>query len=348
MAAAVDIQAFGKVNDLPVKLININFPSLKLSIITYGGIIKSLEVPDKAGELKNIVLGYGQLQDYMNDPFYLGATIGRYGNRIAGGKFILEGEKYQLPQNNDGNHLHGGEKGFHKQVWAIDEVNEKPDHVEVILKYISKDGEEGYPGTVTAFAVFRVSSNAVEINFKATTDKTTIINLTHHSYFNLSGNHRKDILDHHLQINAENFLPLDDNSIPTGEQQHVSNTPFDFRDEKAIGSDLDFNDQQIKKSKGYDHYFIVNQKQDEKKLAARVVHPFSGRQVEVFTNYPGMQLYTGNYLDTSADIDFIKHSGICLETQFFPDSPNKEKFSNVFLKPGETYNHSTFYKFSIV
>ncbi|MGK7391335.1 MAG: aldose epimerase family protein [Candidatus Cyclobacteriaceae bacterium M2_1C_046] len=320
----------------------------KMKIITYGGIITHLEVPDKNGKIEDIVLGYNSLQGYLNNSPYFGAIIGRYGNRIAKGKFTLNGNEYILVRNNGENHLHGGEKGFDKRVWTVEDTFQTRDIVGLKLKYISPDEEEGYPGTLTSFVTYSFSDDGLDIAYEATTDKPTIVNLTHHSYFNLSGNVKEDILNHKLKINAGHFLPVDSTSIPTGDIRPVEGTPFDFTSPKKIGQEINVNNKQLENANGYDHNWVLNG--EGMKKAASLYHSESGRYMEVYTTEPGLQFYSGNFLNGSItgknNVVYRYRYGLALETQHFPDSPNQNNFPSVVLNPGEKYTSQTSYKFS--
>ena len=326
-----------------------NSRGCEIKITNYGGIVVSLKVPDKNGNIDDIVLGYDNLNDYIEDNPYFGALIGRYGNRIAKGKFTLEGQQYTLATNNNENHLHGGLKGFDKVVWDAKEIK-NTDGVGLELEYLSKDGEEGYPGNLSVKVnYFFTNTNHLNIDYFATTDKTTIVNLTHHSYFNLAGAGNGDILNHELMLNADNFTPVDEGLIPTGELRPVKGTPMDFTQSTPIGSRIQQFYRQLVLGKGYDHNWIINDYDGSPKVAARVSEPTSGRVMEVHTTEPGIQFYSGNFLDgsnTGKGGKVYKHRyGFCLETQHFPDSPNKPEFPSVILKPGEQYRHTCIYKF---
>ena len=324
------------------------------TISTYGGTVVSLKVPDRHGTLEDIVLGYDSVDGYVGDKSYFGAIVGRYANRIAHAQFSLDGKTYTLAKNNGENSLHGGIKGFNKAVWAAKEIPAK-DGQALELTYLSRDGEEGFPGNLQVRVVYTLTdSNELKIKYFATTDRKTVVNLTNHSYFNLLGVGRdtRDILGHVLMIEADKFTPVDSSLIPTGELRDVTGTPFDFRKPTAIGARIDSNDEQIKLGGGYDHNFVLWRKAgDPISLVARVVEPATGRVLEVWTTQPGMQLYTGNFLDGSAHgkgrVAYTKRSAFCLETQHFPDSPNHPKFPLVVLNPGEQYHTTTIYKFSV-
>jgi len=344
---------FGKIPDSTVvekyTLENIN--GLKMDVITYGGRITSLKVPNKDGELENVVLGFDNLADYErgDDPFF-GALIGRYGNRIAKGKFTLNGTEYSLATNNGENHLHGGVKGFDRVVWNVEPL-ETENGSALKLTYLSKDGEEGYPGNLNVAVVYALTNEDVlEVSYEATTDKPTIVNLTQHAYFNLSGDFTKPILDHDLVINADKFLPVDATLIPTGELSDVTNTPFDFRTSKAIGKNINDDNDQLKKGMGYDHCWVLNDQNNGMRFAASAYHPESGRLLEIYTDEPGIQFYSGNFLDGTLPMPnggtYARRTGFCLETQHYPDTPNQSDFPSVVLNPGDTYKTQTTFKFS--
>ena len=308
----------------------------EVSVTNYGGAITSLKTPDRHGEFGEIVLAYETLDDYARNPRYFGALIGRHANRIARGRFSLNGVEYQLPCNNGPNHLHGGFKGFDKRVWDAQQ-----DGNALHLTYFSKDGEEGYPGNVTATVVYTLLDNELRTEYRATTDRDTIVNLTNHSYFNLRG--VGTILDHELTLNADHFTPVSEDLIPTGEIKPVAATPMDFRKGKAIGSDL------ADVAGGYDHNFVLNDWDGSLRLAARLYEPVSGRALEILTTEPGIQFYSGNFLDGSLigknGVAYEKYTGLCLEPQHFPDAPNHPNFPSTILRPGEEYRHQTRYRF---
>ncbi|MGZ3923355.1 MAG: aldose epimerase family protein [Flavisolibacter sp.] len=320
-----------------------NANGMQLSIINYGGTITKLTAPDKGGKFGDVVLGYESLDGYLQraNP-YFGALIGRYGNRIAHGKFTLDGKQYTLATNNNGNSLHGGNKGFDKVVWTA----EKQGDSSLKLTYHSKDGEEGYPGNLDVTVVYTLTAdNSVKIDYAATTDKATPINLTNHAYYNLSAGTDSTILDQEIQINANRYTPVDSLLIPTGQIADVKGTPFDFTAPKPIGRDI----AQVKG--GYDHNWVLNKSGNSLEKAATLYDPKSGRMMEVYTTEPGLQFYTGNFLDgkltkTKGGAKYVQHAALCLETQHFPDSPNHPNFPNTILKPGETYKSTTVYKFS--
>ncbi|HEY0457967.1 MAG TPA: aldose epimerase family protein [Pyrinomonadaceae bacterium] len=327
-----------------------NSKGAEAQVITYGGTVVSLKMPDKNGKFADVVLGYGSIGDYEKNQSYIGALIGRYGNRIAKGSFTLDGKQYTLAKNNGENHLHGGLKGFDKVVWtARGFVSAEGANVE--LSYLSRDGEEGYPGNLSVKVVYTLTeNNELKVDYTATTDKNTIVNLTQHSYFNLAGAGNGDILNHQLAIYADRFTPTDAGSIPTGELQSVKNTPFDFLTPTPIGARINLADEQLKFGNGYDHNWVLNKADDSMALAATVFEPASGRSMEVFTTERGLQFYAGNFLDGAIKgkngQNYPRRSGFCLEAQDFPDSPNKPNFPSPVLKTGETYRQTTVYKFS--
>jgi len=326
-----------------------NAHGLRARIMTYGAIVVSLEVPDRDGNRADIVLGYDDLAGYVADNPYFGAIVGRYGNRIAGARFTLDGREYRLAANNGPNHLHGGLRGFDKVVWSAEPVR-RSDAVGVSMTYVSPDGEEGYPGTLTAHVTYLLThDDELKILYEATTDKPTVVNLTHHSYFNLLGQGRGDILGHELQILADRFTPVNDTLIPTGERRAVAGTPFDFRAPVAIGARIGAENRQLAFGGGYDHNWILNNQDGDLALAARVFEPTTGRVMEVLTTEPGLQFYSGNFLDgslTGKDGAVYGHrAGFCLETQHYPDSPNQPEFPPVVLRPGDTYTQATVYRF---
>ena len=318
-------------------------------LINYGAIITSLETPDRTGKVGDVVLGYDNLPDYVGNTTYFGAIVGRYGNRIREGKFTLDGQEYQLTVNDGKNHLHGGAKGFNKVVWTP-QIIQKQDTAGVALSYTSVDGEEGYPGTFNLTVCYLLTTtNELVITYNGTTDKPTIVNPTHHGYFNLAGQGNGTILGHQLQLFADYFTPVDNTLIPTGELRPVDGTPFDFRSPVAIGDRINADDEQIKFGFGYDHNWVLNKQEGTLSIAARVTEPTTGRVMEVYTTEPGIQFYAGNFLDGTITGKEGKvypyRSGFCLETQHYPDSPNEPDFPSVVLNPGETYTQTTVYKF---
>ena len=351
--AKVTKESFGKTpdgQDADIYTLT-NSDGAEVKITNYGGIVTSLRVPDRNGKLDDIVLGFDNLDAYLKGHPYFGAIIGRYGNRIAKGRFTLHGVEYKLAVNNGENHLHGGTKGFDKVVW-----NAKPRKVAngaaLELTYLNKDGEEGYPGNLSVKVVYTLTNaNELKIDYSATTDKDTVVNLTHHSYFNLAGQGNGDILNHRLFVNAARFTPTDAGSIPTGELRSVRGTPFDFTRATTIGARINQDYEQLRLGKGYDHNFVLNGKIGTLRRVARVSESTSGRAMEVWTTEPGMQLYSGNFLDgtlTGKDGKvYQQRYGFCLETQHYPDSPNKPKFPTTVLRKGDRYHTITIYKFSV-
>jgi aldose 1-epimerase len=336
----------GKVADI-YTLINDN--NSELRITNYGGIVVSLKVPDKNGQLDDVVLGYNNLYEYIENSPFFGALIGRYGNRIGKGTFVLNGKKYTMAINNGPNHLHGGLKGFDKVVWDAKEI-EHEDAIGLELSYFSKDGEEGYPGNLNVTVKYLwTNDDELKIEYAAVTDKTTVVNLTSHSYFNLAG--KGDNLNHELMIDADKYTPVDDGLIPTGELKSVKGTPFDFTTPTKIGARINDNNEQLKFGKGYDHNFVINNYDGSLRKAASVYEPMSGRFMEVSTTEPGVQFYSGNHLEESMigkeGVPYKARSGFCLETQHFPDSPNKPEFPSTTLEPGQKYWTTTIFKFSI-
>tara|TARA_B100000900_G_scaffold219831_1_gene186343 strand:- start:802 stop:1941 length:1140 start_codon:yes stop_codon:yes gene_type:complete len=327
-----------------------NSNGMEVSIISYGGIITSWKAKDRNGNYRDIVLGFNNLSDYETISPYFGALIGRYGNRIRKGKFSLDGVEYNLAVNNGENHLHGGLKGFDKVIWDVEErVNDKS--VSLILRYTSSDMEEGYPGNLDVKVTYTLTKDdELRVRYEAETDKKTIINLTQHSYFNLSAGLSRDILSHEITINSDSYLPVDQTLIPTGELRDVGGTPFDFRESKSIGDDINNDNKQLTFGNGYDHCWVLNKQDEGIRLVATAYDPVSGRLLEVSSDQPGIQFYSGNFLDgTLVSKDGAKYefrSGFCLETQHYPDSPNQESFPTVILNPGEKYDTKTIFKFS--
>lgn len=338
----------GKETDL---FILSNKNGMEAAVTNYGGFLVAVMAPDKHGEYADVVLGHSSIADYLKAPEpYLGALIGRYGNRIANGHFTLEGHDYQLAINNGPNSLHGGLTGFNAVVWDAEQLNAQT----LRLSYLSVDGEEGYPGNLTVEVVYHLSNdNAVEISYRAVTDKTTLINLTQHSFFNLAGNGKPTptVCDNILTIHADHYTPMDETSIPTGEIAPVAGTPMDFRTPHRVGERIDSHFDQLKFGKGYDHCYVLNKREaGELSYAAKVVDPKSGRTLEVYTTEPGVQLYTGNWLggfEGKYGATYPERSAICLETQHFPDSPNKPHFPTVILHPDEEYTQKCIYKFGV-
>jgi len=326
-----------------------NASGMEVKITNYGGIVTSLKTPDRNGTFEDVVLGYDSLSGYLKAPSFFGALVGRYGNRIAKGKFKLDGTTYSLAINNDKNHLHGGIKGFDKVVWNA-APSSAADSATLKLTYFSRDMEEGYPGNLKVTVVYTLTNdNELKISYEATTDKKTVVNLTNHSYFNLSGNTRRDILGHSLKLEATKFIPVDASLIPTGEIRPVKGTPFDFTSPTVVGSRIDDSYEQLKVGKGYDHCYVFDKEPGAFAKVATVYDSISGRAMDVFTSEPGVQFYTGNFLDGSITgkhgTVYARRYGLCLETQHFPDSPNRPEFPSVVLNPGEVYKTRTTYQF---
>ncbi len=344
-----DKSRFNKLsNGDSVALFTLKNGNITVSFTNYGGKILSILTPSKDGNLVDVALGYPDIAGYESDADpYIGTLVGRYANRIAKGRFKLNGKSYQLAINNGQNSLHGGPTGFHKRVWDAKQLNDTT----LELKYVSKDGEEGYPGTLGSKVTYTLTSdNAIRIDYEATTDAATIINLTNHCYFNLSGEGAATINDHILSINADNITPVDTTLIPTGKLMPVEGTPFDFRNPTAIGSRIEAQHDQLIAGQGYDHNFVLNTKGDLSKPAATAHSAVTGIYLEMFTTEPGVQFYGGNFLDGSltgkSGKAYQRRSGFCLEAQHFPDSPNQPSFPTVVLEPGKTYKQTTIYKFS--
>jgi aldose 1-epimerase len=350
LPAQVSKQPFGKTPDgTPVDIYTLKSGAIEARVITYGGILQSLKVPDKSGKAADIVLGFDSIDGYAagpkpNPPFF-GAIIGRYGNRIAGGQFTLDGKTYDIPKIEPTNALHGGAKGFDKVVWKGKEI---PHGVE--LMYVSPDGDQGFPGKLTTVVRYTLEGNDLKIDYSATSDKDTVVNLTNHSYFNLAGQGSGDILKHEVKINASRYTPVNDNLIPTGDLASVEGTPFDFRKSTAVGARINSDNDQLKKGHGYDHNWALDSEGKKFAEAAEVYDPSSGRVLLVLTDQPGVQFYTGNFLDgtiTGKDGKVYGHRfGLCLETQHFPDSPNQSKFPSTELKAGQKYHTVTVFRFS--
>ena len=348
--ATVTKRSFGTADGAPVDLYTLtNGNGMEAAITNYGGIVVSLKTPDRAGQFADVALGFDSLDGYLKDNPYFGAIIGRYGNRIAKARFTLNGVEYKLAVNNGENALHGGVKGFNKQVWTANEstVDGAPG---VELHYLSKDGEEGYPGNLDVTVTYSLTgANELKIAYSATTDKDTVVNLTNHSYFNLKGQGEGDILDHVVQIDADRYTPVDAGLIPTGIES-VKGTPFDFTKPTAIGARINEPNQQLKFGNGYDHNFVLNGPAGTMKQAAEVYSPKTGRVMQVLTTEPALQFYTGNFLDGSIKGKGGKmynfRYGFCMETQHYPDSPNHPDFPSTVLKPGQRYQTQTVYKFS--
>ncbi|MBO0912039.1 MAG: galactose mutarotase [Acidobacteria bacterium] len=341
--------SFGKTADgAPVDIYTLKSGAIEARILTYGGIIQSLRIPDRSGKTADVVLGFDSIDGYAGgakpNPAYFGALIGRYANRVGGAKFVLDGQTWHTPVNEGVNTLHGGTQGFDKRVWKAKEI---PHGIELTL--VSPDGDQGFPGTLTAVVRYTLTGKELKIDYSATTDKDTVLNLTNHSYFNLAGQGVGDILQNQVKINASRYTPVDENLIPTGELAPVEGTPFDFRKPTAVGARINDDHDQLKKGRGYDHNWVLD-KGGKLAEAAEVYEPSSGRVLTVLTDQPGVQFYTGNFLDGTITGKegkvYGRRSALCLETQHFPDSPNHPKFPSAELKPGERYHQVTVFRFS--
>ena len=350
--SGVQQKPFGTRDGRPINLYTLtNANGVEIDTMNYGGIILSIRVPDRKGKFADIVLGHEDLDGYIPNPPYIGAVVGRYANRIANGSFMLDGKTYTLPKNNGPNTLHGGiDKTLNKVVWDGEPLKGKSG---VTYTYLSKDGDDGFPGNMKVSVTYTLTNeNELVIDYEATTDKTTVLNLSQHSYFNLAGEGTGDILNHEIMINADRFTPVDKNLIPTGELRPVKGTPLDFTTSTRVGARIDDSYDQIALAHGYDHNWVINRKgaSDALTLAARVYEPTSGRVMEVSTTQPGVQFYTGNFLDGTVTGKqghvYKRRFGLCLETQHFPDSPNHPDFPTTTLKPGETFKSKTVFKFS--
>ena len=327
-----------------------NRNGMKATITNYGGIIVSLTAPDREGGFADVVLGFDRFEDYQKTHPFFGALVGRYANRIADASFALDGVEYALLPSEGKNQLHGGPAGFDKKVWDAAVVPDEDGDV-LVLSYFSRDGEQGYPGNLDVTVMYELTEdNALRIDYLARSDADTIVNLTNHSYFNLAGQGSGDVLAHELQLMASHYTIIGDGSIPTGELRHVEGTPFDFREATAIGARIGDDDEQLKRTKGYDHNFVIDEGAFLPDVCAIVRDPASGRVMKVLTDKPGVQLYTGNFLDGTlvgkGGGTYGQHAGLCLETQFFPDSPNQPEFPSCVLKAGEQYDFTTIYAFS--
>jgi len=353
--SAIQQTPFGSVNGQPVQLYTLqNKTGMVAKISNYGGIIVSLTAPDRNGRFADVVLGFDSLQEYVDHSPFFGCITGRYANRIAGGRFSLDGQTHSLATNNGTNHLHGGKHGFDKRVWTASTRGNA-----LRLTYLSPDGEENYPGSLTTEVTYTLGNdNGLRIDYQATTDKPTIVNLTNHSYFNLAGLHGDlvdvdaiTILNHELTLSADHYTPIDATSIPLGNLAPVAGTPFDFRTSTAIGKRINSNHEQLQRGKGYDHNFVLKTRRDNRLVkAARVYDSMSGRMMEVETTEPGIQLYTGNFLKGvrgKRGESYPRRCALCLETQNFPDSPNQPTFPSPVLRPGEKYRQTTVYRFSV-
>ena len=351
--SAVEKRSFGKTPEgaaIDLYVLK-NKNGVEVEVITFGATLVSLKAPDRSGNMADVVLGYKDLDGYVNDKAYLGATVGRYANRIANGRFTLDGKAYELPRNDGPNTLHGGVKGFNKRIWTAHEVS-SPNGQAVRFSYLSKDGKEGFPGNLKAKVTYSLNNdNTLRIEYSTTTNKTTVMNLTNHAYFNLAGEGSGDILSHELTLHADRFTPVSSTLIPTGELRAVKGTPFDFTTATAIGARIEQDDEQLKFGKGYDHNWVLKRtKVAAPVLAAEAHEPKSGRLLQVSTTEPGIQVYTGNFLDGSiqgkSGAAYNRRSAFCLETQHYPDSPNHPDFPSTVLKPGQRFHSVTIYKFS--
>lgn len=350
-ASSISSQPFGVTADGDVidRYVLKNARGLEMTAMNYGGIILSIRTPDRRGQLDDIVLGYDAAASYFTNPAFFGALIGRYGNRIARGRFTLDGTTYQLATNDGPNHLHGGTRGWDHAVWHVEPFNDKTG-VGLVLSRTSPDGEEGYPGRVKATVTYTLTDqDELRIDYAASSDRPTIINLTQHSYFNLAGAHGSSVLGHELTIHADRYTPVDPTLIPTGELAPVDGTPFDFRQSTAIGARISQKDVQLERGRGYDHNFVLNRSDDGLVSAASVYEPSTGRTLDVRTTEPGLQFYSGNFLDGSITgkngVAYPQRSGFCLETQHFPDSPNRPNFPSTTISPDRPFSSTTIFTF---
>jgi aldose 1-epimerase len=356
-SGSIDKQSYGVTADgFPVDEYTLtNSRGMEVKIITFGGIITSIKVPDRKGKLANVALGFDNLQDYETKSPYFGCITGRYANRIAGGKFTLDGTEYQLDINNGPNHLHGGIKGFDKQVWEVTKEIYEPKAVGIELHYLSPDGDQKYPGALDTYVTYRLTDkNAIQMDYRATTSAPTIVNLTNHTYWNLKGEGEGDVMDHNLMINADRYTPVDVNLIPTGELAPVKGTPFDFSKPKQISNGIRSDDQQVVFGRGWDHNWVLKRPSFDDTsliLAASLYELKSGRVLEVWTTEPGIQFYAGNFLDGTiygtSHRAYRQGDGLALETQHFPDSPNHDNFPSTVLREDETYQTTTIFKFKV-
>lgn len=345
--------AWGETEEKPISLYNLTGPSgIKMNVTNYGAIIQSLYVKDRNGKMDDVVLGYDSFAAYENDPFYIGAIVGRYANRIAGGTVHINGEEYHLHTREGGYHLHGGNKGFNKKVWTAKPVV-KEDACGIEMNYLSIDGEEGFPGNIQVQVTYWLNDkNQLVIDYTASTDRTTLLNLTQHSYFNLSGHASGNVLDHEISLHSNYYLPVNKMQVPSGKIEDVDNTPFNFLSGKKIGARIKEDNEQLILSSGYDHSWVLeNEHSTVLKHAATVYEPVGGRTMDVYTTEPAVHFYTGNFLDGSSsgkEGACYKHrSGFCLETQHFPDAPNKPDFPSTVLHPGEVFSSQTIFEFSL-
>jgi aldose 1-epimerase len=344
--------SFGRAGNANVQIYTLtNAHGIEARIMTYGAALVSLRTPDRTGQFKNIILGFDALEPYLAGVPYFGATVGRYANRIADGRFTVDGTSYQLPRNNGRNSLHGGNRGFDKRVWQAQPI-ESPQGPALRLTYVSAAGEEGYPGVLTAHVTYRLNhDDSLAIEYEATATAPTPVNLANHAYFNLTGDSKRTILDHVLTINAGRFTPVDATLIPSGDMRAVADTPFDFRQPRVIGAHIGDEDEQLRRGGGYDHNWVLDKSSAKAlTLAAILVDPSSGRSVEIRTTQPGLQFYSGNFLDgkpSGTGSVFAYRTGLCLETQHFPDSPNRPAFPSTLLRPGQVYSEKTLLTFGL-
>ncbi len=351
-ATTIEKKPFGKSAAGEAFLFTLSREGAPTVVVTnQGGFVVSILAKDRSGKVADVALGYKDYAGYLTAKDYLGCLVGRYANRIAKGEFTLDGKKYALTKNNGPNTLHGGPTGFQTRLWTP-KVVPGTDGDTLELTYVSKDGEEGYPGTLTARVVYSLRADGgLVIDYTATTDAPTIVNLTSHAYFNLAGEGEGTILDHQLQIEADTFTPVDATLIPTGEMKPVAGTPFDFRQPTAIGARIGQDDEQLRRGGGYDHNFVLRGKAGELRLVARAIEPKSGRELEVYTTEPGLQFYSGNFLDGSitgkSGKPYLKRGAFCVEAQHYPDSPNRPEWPSVVLRPGQTYRHTTVYRLTV-
>jgi len=352
MGSAIEKQSFGSTAaGQAVELYTlVNSNGLRAKIMTYGAAMVSLEIPDRTGQMGDILLGYDNLDGYVKNSPYFNCIVGRYGNRIAKGKFTLDGKEYTLATNNGENHLHGGNRGFDKYLWQA-EPFKNDNEVGLKLGMLSPDGDEGYPGNLLVNVVYALTNdNQLRIDYLAATDRATVCNLTNHNYYNLGRGANSDILGHILTLNADRFTPIDRGQIPTGRLEAVKSTPMDFTKPTPIGARINADDEQIKFGGGYDHNWVLNKKDSELSLAAKLYEPTGGRLMEIWTNEPGIQFYSGNFLDGAitgkGGVVYKRRWGLCLETQHWPDSPNKPDFPSGVLRPGRVYKTTTLHKFS--
>jgi aldose 1-epimerase len=351
VSTSIERAPFGTHGGQALERFTLRSGGVEVEVGQYGGAILAIRVPDRDGRMGDVVLGFDRLEDYVADQAYFGALIGRYANRIGGARFSLDGREYALPVNDGANHLHGGPEGFHKRVWSAEPFSEEGS-VGVRLSYVSPDGEQGYPGTLSVEVTYRLEGDgSLSIDYRARADRATPVNLTQHTYFNLTGDPSRDVLGHELRLDAERITPVDEGLIPTGELAPVEGTPFDFRAPTPIGARIDAADAWLRQGGGYDHNFVLTHPAGVLGRAAQVREPRSGRVLEVHTTEPGLQFYSGNYLDGTVTgkggAAYGWRSGFCLEPQHFPDSPNQPSFPGTILRPGEKYTSRTVWRFGV-